>query len=176
MLVVHDGKLLMGLPGEDRSGREPYRCLPGGGLEPNESLFECGEREVREETGLSVTVTSVVFLREWVVPKSVSLDDAQEMLASFGDAPPDPCPDHAYGMEVYLWAELQSRDPSAMRPDGEAFEWLLLAQVEHEPLFPSELRAVARLLLAGRSLPGIPSFVSGLGTPRDQPDSAAFSA
>ncbi len=52
--VVHDahGRLLL-----VRRGREPHRgcwSLPGGRVEPGESPEQAIEREVREETGLSV--------------------------------------------------------------------------------------------------------------------------
>ena len=70
VIVVRDGKMLLHAPcGDQMGGRDAYRVLPGGGLEPNESLYECGEREVYEEAGLRVRVTSLAFLREWVVPK-----------------------------------------------------------------------------------------------------------
>lgn len=58
--VVHDaaGRLLL-----IRRGTEPGRGLwsvPGGRVEPGESLAEAVEREVREETGLPVRAGAVV--------------------------------------------------------------------------------------------------------------------
>ena len=58
--VVHDaaGRLLL-----IRRGTEPGRgrwSVPGGRVEPGESLEEAVEREVREETGLPVRAGAVV--------------------------------------------------------------------------------------------------------------------
>ena len=178
VLIVHDGNLLMNAPGSDGAGRDPYRCLPGGQLEPNESLFECGEREVLEETGLHAKVTSVAFLREWVVPKVVSLAEMKREVEAWGTAhAQEECSEHAYGLEVYLWAEIPDGHTVELEPKdavGLLPEWLPLARIEREPLFPSELRALARDLLTGRAKVGVPSFVTGLGTPWDQPDYDCF--
>src|SRR3989338_4674494 len=39
---------------------------PGGGLQNRETLFECGQREVMEDTGLSVTFDKIVYLRQFI--------------------------------------------------------------------------------------------------------------
>jgi ADP-ribose pyrophosphatase YjhB (NUDIX family) len=41
-----------------------YWVLPGGGLEPGESLTACGSREVREETGLEVGIRRLLYVGE----------------------------------------------------------------------------------------------------------------
>jgi len=177
VIVVHERKLLLHAPCSDERGLPPYRCLPGGGLEPNESLYEAGEREVFEETGLRVEVRSVAFLREWIVPKMVSIAEVRPSLEAWGFKQEDDLPGHAYGLEVYLYADLCEQDsiwPTPMDGVGEPAEWVPLEQIEDEPLFPCELRALARDLLAGRPPIGVPSFVTGLGTPYDKPNYAAF--
>ena len=183
VIVVREGRMLLHAPCEDRmTGRDAYRVLPGGGLEPNESLYECGEREVYEETGLTVRVTSLAFLREWVVPKTIPTEVARrhgESLWFPGSSDGDGLPEHAYGLEVYLWAEIPEGARTEPKPGDENItgglaEWLPLEQVPKEPLFPAELKALARDLAAGKMPVGVPVFTSGLGDPWDEPEWEAF--
>jgi 8-oxo-dGTP pyrophosphatase MutT (NUDIX family) len=69
-LVLHDGCILLHPPGKEGGiwGSGAWG-LPGGGLEPHESLAECAQREVLEQTGTVVRVGPIAFLREWVVPR-----------------------------------------------------------------------------------------------------------
>ncbi len=46
--------------------RDPYWVLPGGRLEPGETIPECAEREVAEETGLSVRFSGVLYVSEFL--------------------------------------------------------------------------------------------------------------
>jgi 8-oxo-dGTP pyrophosphatase MutT (NUDIX family) len=182
VIVLHGGKMLLHAPGEGqtRAGIDTFRVLPGGGLEPDETLYEAGEREVFEETGLRVSVTSVAFLREWVVPKYVSVQEMKaEAEASGFEFDPSEFPDHGYGLEVYLWAALLEAGPSDPKPHpdditGRVAEWIPLEQVEREPLFPTELKALARDLAEGGPPVRVPSFATGFGTPWDEPDYGAF--
>ena len=41
---------------------------PGGGVEGEESLLECARRETLEETGLSVELDRIAYIREFVEP------------------------------------------------------------------------------------------------------------
>ena len=188
VIIVHDGNLLLFPRGSDDTGRDPHRALPGGGLEPNESLFECAEREAFEETGLRVKVKSVAFLRECVVPKCVSAEEmrrvlgiwnarADELGIEVGPAAEDQGVGHAYALEVYLWAELREGETSQPRADdveGAVAEWVPLQQVEREPLFPIELKALARHLAQGGPPTGVPIFTTGLQDPWAEPDWLAF--
>lgn len=66
-LIVRDGKVLL-----IRRGKDPFRdhwSLPGGGVEPGETLREAVRREVREETGLDVEVRNVAGYRERFEPR-----------------------------------------------------------------------------------------------------------
>lgn len=53
--VIRDGHVLL----TRREDVEMW-CLPGGGVEPGESIAQCAIREVREETGLDVHLTRLV--------------------------------------------------------------------------------------------------------------------
>jgi 8-oxo-dGTP diphosphatase len=53
-VVVHDGKVLVGLRAGD-AAEEPGRAeFPGGKIEPHESAAEAAARECMEETGVAV--------------------------------------------------------------------------------------------------------------------------
>ncbi len=147
-IVLHSDKLLLLEPFELGAGWQ----LPGGGLEPNESLAECGEREVLEETGIPVRVTGVAFLREWVVPKYCVLPDGNGI---------------GFGLEVYLYADCTSDifEPRVEHPNAQTPHWMHLAEVPGLPLWPKELKTWAASVTAGRVPRGVPLFVSQLESP-----------
>jgi len=193
VIIVRDGRMLLLSAVSDGTGREAYRGLPGGGLHANESLYECGEREVLEETGLRVRVTSLAFLREWVVPKCVPLEEMRRTVRvweavaralQYEDGPPTRrwtsrakgagvLADHGYTLEAYLWAELregESGEPGAEDVFGGVPEWVPLEQVPREPLFPTELKALARDLAEGRAAVGAPVVASAPASPWNESD------
>jgi ADP-ribose pyrophosphatase YjhB (NUDIX family) len=100
VVVCDDRRILL-------TKREDFEvwCLPGGGVDPRESLAETAVREVREETGLEVRLTGlvgiysrpalsshlVVFVAE-PVGGALRLDPAETIDLGFfpGDALPEP--------------------------------------------------------------------------------------
>ena len=64
-LVVDDGKLLLVHNQHPVTGLE-YWIPPGGGLENNESIYECAIRETREETGLAVMLGPILYIGEFL--------------------------------------------------------------------------------------------------------------
>lgn len=66
VIVIDKGRILLG-----RSTKEPIVgkwVVPGGRIEPFEAVQATGEREVLEETGLTVQVRNVMFVSEIVAP------------------------------------------------------------------------------------------------------------
>jgi len=46
--------------------RDPYWVLPGGRLEPDETIPECASRELAEETGLTANFSGVLYVSEFL--------------------------------------------------------------------------------------------------------------
>jgi len=65
-VIVSDGAVLLtrNLHPEDPDG--DFYLLPGGGQHHGESLATCARREVREETGYSVFVDDVLWVRDYI--------------------------------------------------------------------------------------------------------------
>ena len=70
VLLPRDGRFLLV---HNVGRRHTWWSLPGGRLEPGETLGEAAIREAREETGLEIRLGGLLWLRERVRPTGRSL-------------------------------------------------------------------------------------------------------
>src|SRR3712207_5805648 len=79
--VVERGGVLL-LVRHQKPDRDPYWVLPGGRLEPGETIPECAEREVAEETGLMALFSGVLYVSEFLREGRHTVDVIARMEAS----------------------------------------------------------------------------------------------
>ena len=65
VLIFEDNKILLVKHVDPVTGFT-WWVPPGGGLEETESIFECGEREVKEETNLKVNLDKIIYIRQLI--------------------------------------------------------------------------------------------------------------
>jgi 8-oxo-dGTP diphosphatase len=98
-VVEREGALL--LVRHQKPDRDPYWVLPGGRLEPEETIPECAEREVAEETRLSARFSGVLYVSEFLREGRHTIDVIARMEAE-GDARLGSDPEVAPGSEPTL--------------------------------------------------------------------------
>lgn len=159
-IVLHQNRVLLHPPGKDGS-KEAWK-LPGGGLEPHESLAECARREVLEETGIPVRVGRIAFLLEWIVPQYTgALED--------GDG-------HGFGLEVYHYAYPEEPVPETQAefPGEPPARWVPLHEVPALPVWPIELKDLCQYLSEGHEEPGCISMFGKIGSPWERRERNLF--
>jgi 8-oxo-dGTP pyrophosphatase MutT (NUDIX family) len=153
-IVLHDGCMLLFPPEKDGGiwGSGAWG-LPGGGLEPHESIAECARREVLEETGVSVRIGAIAFLLEWVVPR-------------YGPGI-EPGEGYGYGLEVFHLAYPEQPVPLP-RPekDGDPpARWIPIDDVPNLPIWPKELKDLCQRIAEGLPAADCTSFLGQAESP-----------
>ncbi len=143
-VIAHEDSLL--LVRHQKPERQPYWVLPGGRLEPGESIPECGVREVREETGLDATFSGILYVSEFMREGR-----------------------HTVDITVLMVAEGETRlgsDPEAVpgsEPTLSELRWVGLEELDELDLLPARLKE--RLLRD--AVGGWPKNEAYLGGDRD---------
>ncbi len=68
LVVEQDSLLLVKHQHDEIQAGRSWWVPPGGGVENDESLIECAQRETLEETGLIVELGRIAYVREFVEP------------------------------------------------------------------------------------------------------------
>lgn len=100
-VVEREGDLL--LVRHQKPDRDPYWVLPGGRLEPGETIPECAGRELAEETGLTAGFSGVLYVGEFLREGRHTIDVVARMeLEGDGEATLGSDPEVAPGTEPTL--------------------------------------------------------------------------
>ncbi len=106
--------------------RDPYWVLPGGRLEPGETIPECAEREVAEETGLTARFSGVLYVSEFLREGRHTVDVIARMEVS-GDE------------EASLGSDPEVAPGSD--PTLRELRWVGIEELEQIELLPRQLKA-----------------------------------
>jgi 8-oxo-dGTP pyrophosphatase MutT (NUDIX family) len=127
VIVVTDGAMLLVPP----AGEQGTWGSPGGGLEPGETLAQCAQREVWEETGIEVRVERIAFVQEWV-------------------STPGRAEGRDYDLHLFLRAvPVGPTTPRAEAPGLPVPQWVPLERIPAMPVHPAELKWFALALSRG---------------------------
>jgi 8-oxo-dGTP diphosphatase len=117
-VVERDGALL--LVRHEKRGREPYWVLPGGRLEPGETIPECAKRELLEETGLEGRFVGVLYVSEFLAENRHTVDVTARVEVLSGEAQLGSDPEVEEGSEPTLrelrWVETEKLEEIPLLP------------------------------------------------------------
>jgi ADP-ribose pyrophosphatase YjhB (NUDIX family) len=120
--VVERGGALL-LVRHQKPGRDPYWVLPGGRLEPGETIPECAGRELAEESGLTANFSGVLYVGEFLREGRHTIDVVARMvLEGDGDAVLGSDPEVVPGTEPTLrevrWVDVDGLRDIELLPDS----------------------------------------------------------
>ncbi len=81
--VVRRGDSIL-LARHEKPGAKLYHVLPGGRLEPGETIPECAERELLEEANIEAKFTKILHVSEFIKEGRHTVDITVEMNVSDG--------------------------------------------------------------------------------------------
>jgi 8-oxo-dGTP diphosphatase len=122
-VVERKGALL--LVRHQKPDRDPYWVLPGGRLEPGETIPECASRELAEETGLAARFSGILYVSEFLREGRHTIDVVARMaLEGEGEVSLGSDPEVAPGNEPTL-AELR---------------WVIVEELQEIELLPASIK------------------------------------
>jgi len=121
-VVVRNNALL--LVRHEKPGRDPYWVLPGGRLEPGETIPECAERELLEETGLGGKFAGVLYVSEFLAESRHTVDVTARVEASHGEA------------QLGSDPEIEQESEPTLRE----LRWVETGELENIPLLPGWIK------------------------------------
>jgi 8-oxo-dGTP diphosphatase len=118
--LVERGDVLL-LVRHQKPDRDPYWVLPGGRLEPGETIPECAEREVMEETGLSARFSGVLYVSEFLREGRHTVDVIARMEAPGGEeaslgSDPEVAPDSEPTLRELRWVGAEELEEIELLP------------------------------------------------------------
>ena len=123
VVVVRNGALL--LVRHEKADRDPYWVLPGGRLEPGETIPKCAERELLEETSLEGKFSGVLYLSEFFAEGRHTVDVTARVDVSSGEAQLGSDPEVEEGSD----------------PTLQELRWVKIEELEKIQLLPGWIRA-----------------------------------
>jgi len=125
-VVVKDGRVLLA---RHEKGGESYWVLPGGAVEPGETLAEALQRELREEAGLAVEPGDIIFVNDGYRPEAetVAIYFSAALRGEAGAGAPSP----EKVLREVRWVRLEELEQLDLRPNirSELVEYLRTGRV-----------------------------------------------
>jgi len=126
--VVQDARILL-VPHYDTDAGPVQWCIPGGRLEPGESLAEAAKREFEEETGLRVQDCHLFDISEVILPEREYHSITITFRGTIEGGELRPEPEHRYGDKTPRWLSREELGQLAYHPPSAVEEALGLDEV-----------------------------------------------
>ncbi len=154
-VVARDGRVLLA---RHEKGGESYWVLPGGAVEPGETLAGALVRELREEAGLEVEVGDLLFVNDGYRPEEASppsccpTDSRVESSSRAGGAHSRDKRSLAETVALYFAAEVVGELPQPTHAGEEVLQetrWFTIDELRDLKLRPDIKRELMEYLTAG---------------------------